>query len=197
MVERQREGTSESGSEKVRQKVKGAAESIKAAFTVDDTDLTEIYFTEIEDIFDAEHRILEALTTMSKSAASQQLQDMFDVHRAETQEQIRRLEQIFDNHARDHERETCEGVKGLIDEATETMKNTDKGSARDAAMIASAQTVEHYEMARYGTLRSYAERLGFSEDVGALEQTLEEEKEINSRLSELAERSINPRAAAQ
>ena len=194
MQKQEGNGKSESGSEKVRQTFKSAVETVKAAFTVNAEDLEDLYFTELEDIYDAEHRILNALETMSESASSSQTREAFDHHHAQTKEQIRRLERVFKHHDREAERETCEGIEGLIDEATEMMNNAKEGAPRDAVMVASAQLVEHYEMARYGTLRTYADRLGYTQDVGELQATLEEEKETDEKLTEIAKRSINPSA---
>ena len=187
----------ESGTEKVRQAVKDVAEAVKSSFSETAKDLSQLYFEELQETYDAEHRIVAALETMSDQASHSELREAFDKHRHQSEDQIDRLNQIFDSHGRNKERATSKGIKGLIDEGTHAMNNTEKGPVRDAGMIAAAQAVEHYEMAKYGTLCAYAERLGFSEDVKHLKKTLEEEKKTDEKLTEMAEETINPQAAAQ
>jgi ferritin-like metal-binding protein YciE len=185
-----------STSEKVRQTAKDVTESVKSAFSVELDDLEQLYWEEICQTYDAENRIMEALSTMAESASRSEVKEAFEYHRDQTQEQINRLEKIFRAHDRDPERSSDTGIKGLIDEGTQIMNNTDEGPVRDAAMIGSAQSVEHYEMARYGTLRTYAEQLNFEEDVNYLESTLDEEKNTDKKLTDLAEGSINKAAVS-
>jgi ferritin-like metal-binding protein YciE len=184
-----------STSEKVRQTAKDVAESVKSALSIELEDLKQLYGEEIRQTYDAENRIMEALWNMAESASRSEVKEAFEHHRDETKEQINRLEKIFRSHDHDPERAADEGIKGLIDKGTQIMNNTDEGPVRDAAMIAAAQSIEHYEMARYGTLRTYAEQLNFDQDVHYLESTLEEEKNTDKKLTDLAESSINPEAA--
>ncbi|MFB6352242.1 MAG: ferritin-like domain-containing protein [Bradymonadaceae bacterium] len=184
----------ESGTEKVRQTAKEVTETVKSAFTENVDSFDKLYWEEIEEMYDAENRIHEALGTMAESASTPELREAFEEHRQKTDGQIRRLEEIFDHHGREPERATCQGCKGLIDEGTMVINNTEACSICDAAMIAAAQAIEHYEMAKYGTLCAYAERLGFSDDIDKLKTTLDQEKETDKKLSELAEDTINPQA---
>ncbi len=158
-------------------------------------DLKELYFATIKDLYDVEHRMIESLPKMAQQATSDELKTALESHLTETQEQVQRLEQIFSRHDMQPERETCKAMKGLIAEGEEEMKEW-KGEdhVKDAAIIASAQKVEHYEIAGYGTARCYAMMLGLNEDVKILEETLHEEKSADSKLTDIAISDVNPDA---
>ncbi len=186
-----------STSEKVRQTAKDVTESVKSAFSSNVENLEQLYWEEICQTYDFENRIVEALSTMAESASRSEVKQAFEHHRDETQEQINRIEKVFRAHDRDPERASDEGIKGLVDEGTQIMNSTEEGPVRDAALIAAAQAVEHYEIARYGTLRTYAEQLNFDEDANYFESTLEEEKNTDKKLTDLAESSVNPQAGGR
>jgi ferritin-like metal-binding protein YciE len=158
-------------------------------------DLRDLLVDELRDIYDAEHRITKALPKMRKAAGSPDLQDAFDMHLQETEGQIERLEQVFDLLDEPAKRKKCEGILGLIEEGDEMMSEDADPSVLDAALVASAQKVEHYEIAAYGTLRTYARLLGEDEVVSLLEETLDEEKATDEKLTALAEAGINEAAA--
>jgi ferritin-like metal-binding protein YciE len=157
--------------------------------------LKQVYLDELKDAYDFEHQILDALPKMEEAASSPELKQAFQEHRRETENQVRRLEQVFNHLGRDPERKTCKGMKGLIAEGEEFVKARGDGAAIDAALISGAQRVEHYEMAVYGTLRTYARALGHEEQATLLQQNLSEEKAADEKLTGLAESGINVEAA--
>jgi ferritin-like metal-binding protein YciE len=157
--------------------------------------LDDLLHDELRDLLDAEHQITKALPRMARAAESPALRQGFEQHLRETQGQIGRLEQAFrliDEPAR---RKTCQGVKGLIEEAKELMSEIDRGPVLDAALIAAAQKVEHYEISAYGTLRTYANLLGQPRLASLFEATLNEEKATDQKLTSVAEAMVNPEAA--
>lgn len=158
-------------------------------------DLRDLLVDELRDIYDAEHRITKALPKMRKAAGSEELKEAFDMHLQETEGQIDRLEQIFDLLDEPAKRKKCEGILGLLEEGEEKMEEDAHQAVLDAALIASAQKVEHYEIASYGTLRTYAQLLGNDQVAALLEETLEEEKATDEKLTALAEAGINEAAA--
>jgi len=155
--------------------------------------LKELYVEELQDLYSAETQITKALPKMVKAATSQTLKDAFESHLEETKEQIKRLDQIFENLGESSKGKTCEGMKGLLKEGDELMKEDADPEVLDAGLISAAQRVEHYEMAGYGTVRTYAELLGEDEAVTLLEATLKEEKAADSKLSKVANK-INVQA---
>ena len=157
--------------------------------------LKQVYVDELKDAYDFEHQILDALPKMEEAASSPELKQAFEEHRRQTENQVRRLEQVFNHLGRDPERKTCKGMKGLIAEGEEIVKARGDGAAIDAALISGAQRVEHYEMAVYGTLRTYARALGHEEQATLLQQNLSEEKAADEKLTRLAESGINVEAA--
>jgi ferritin-like metal-binding protein YciE len=157
--------------------------------------LKQVYLDELKDAYDFEHQILDALPKMEEAASSPELKRAFQEHRRETENQVRRLEQVFNHLGRDAERKTCKGMKGLIAEGEDFVKARGDGAAIDAALISGAQRVEHYEMAVYGTLRTYARALGHEEQATLLQQNLSEEKAADEKLTGLAESGINVEAA--
>lgn len=157
--------------------------------------LRQLFLKELRDIYDAEHQILDALPKMKESASTQALQGAFSDHREQTQGHVERLEEVFGRFDVDPERETCEGVKGLIEEGEEIVEAQAEPATKDAALIAGAQRVEHYEMAAYGTLRTWAEHLGDEKSVQLLQGILQEESETDDRLTRLAVDQVNQMAA--
>ena len=158
--------------------------------------LEQLFINELKDIYSAEKQITKALPKMAKAAQSQQLRSAFEEHLEQTKGHVERLDQIFEKLGKTSRGKTCHGMQGLIEEGQEVMEEAAKGDVRDAALISAAQRVEHYEIAAYGTVRTYANLLGRKDAAKLLEQTLEEEKETDERLNELAEQ-INPGAMEQ
>jgi ferritin-like metal-binding protein YciE len=156
--------------------------------------LKALYIDELRDLYNAETQLVKALPKMAKAAANDQLREAFEDHLRETSEHVSRLEQIFEQLGEKASGKKCMGMTGLVKEGAETMKEDYGDNVKDAAIIGAAQRVEHYEMAGYGTVRAFAELLGEKEHVSLLEQTLEEEKAADQKLSELADQ-INPLAA--
>lgn len=156
--------------------------------------LKALYIDELRDLYSAETQLVKALPKMAKAAGNEQLREAFEDHLRETTEHVSRLEQIFEQLGEKASGKKCMGMEGLVKEGAETMKEDYGDNVMDAAIIGAAQRVEHYEMAGYGTVRSFAELLGEKEHVTLLEQTLEEEKAADEKLSELAE-EINSQAA--
>jgi ferritin-like metal-binding protein YciE len=153
--------------------------------------LHDLYVEELKDLYSAEKQILRALPKMAKKASHDQLRAAFEEHLEVTKEQVKRLETIFDELERSPRGKKCRGMEGLIEEGEEMMSEDAAPDVLDAALIASAQRVEHYEIAAYGTARTYANQLGLSDHSRLLQQTLDEEGETDKRLSKLAESRIN------
>ena len=158
-------------------------------------DLRDLLIEELHDVYDAEHRLTKALPKMRKAAGSADLKEAFDSHLQETEGQIERLDRIFELLDESAKRKKCEGILGLIEEGDAKMGEDAHQAVLDAALIASAQKVEHYEIAAYGTLRTYAQLLGHDEVAALLEETLQEEKAADEKLTALAEAGINEAAA--
>lgn len=156
--------------------------------------LQDLYLEELKDIFDAENQLVKALPQMVKAATSDELRNAFEDHLEQTREQITRLEQIFENLGESPKGKKCKGMAGLIEEAKELIKEDIEPDVLDAGLIAAAQRVEHYEIAVYGCLATYANLMGNEEDAELLQQTLDEEKETDELLTEIAESSINVEA---
>jgi len=160
-----------------------------------ESSLKELYLKELRDSYDAEKQITKALPKMAKAASSSQLRQGFEEHLEQTKNHIARLEEIFEALDESPKGETCDGMEGLIEEGSNIMEEGLDPEALDAALIAAAQRVEHYEMAAYGTLRTYANILGDKEAASLLQETLDEEKATDQKLTGLAEK-INIKAAA-
>jgi len=157
--------------------------------------LQELYLEQLRDLYNAEQQIIEALPDMIDVASSPDLRDALSEHLEVTKEQVTRLEQIFQTLGEKAKGETCKGMQGVIKEGSSLIGDIKDTDVRDAAIIASAQRVEHYEMAGYGTARTYAEMLGHEEAAQLLQETLDEEKEADQALTDLAGK-INPRASS-
>ncbi len=158
--------------------------------------LNDLLLEELQDIYDAEHQITKALPKMMEAASSKDLKKAFQLHLEQTEGQITRLEEIFEIMGEEAERKPCKAMKGLIAEGEDMIKDHDASVLLDAGLIGSAQRVEHYEMAAYGTSRAYAEALGEQEIVELLQQTLDEEKQTDQALTELSV-PINQKSAQE
>ena len=156
--------------------------------------LNDLFVKELRDMYSGERQLVKALPKMAKKANSPDLQKAIEKHLGETKTQIDRLERAFELLAVSERGPVCKGIKGILEEGTELLEETDVDDVRDAGMIGSAQRVEHYEIAAYGALREYANVLGHSEIVVLLEKSLEEEKAADRKLTELAEQGINAMA---
>jgi ferritin-like metal-binding protein YciE len=156
--------------------------------------LQDLYVEELQDLYSAENQILKALPKMADAAKSDQLRTAFNEHVEVTREQVRRLESIFDELQKSPRGKHCKGMEGLISEGNEILQEDADPDVRDAALIAAAQRVEHYEIAGYGTVRTYAKQLGLDNHARLLQQTLEEEGRTDERLTKLAENRVNQRA---
>ncbi len=154
----------------------------------------ELFEETLKDIYYAEKAILKALPKMAKKASSKKLQTAFTRHHKETEKQIDRLDKVFELVGKRASGKNCPAIDGIIEEAEEVMKEAKGGTIRDAAMLAAAQSVEHYEISRYGTLVAWAEKMEMSDAAELLTATLEEEKLTDEKLSELAESEINVEA---
>lgn len=157
-------------------------------------DLKDLFFEEIDDLCDAEQQIIDALPEMIENASEESLRSALEEHLEETREQRRRLEELLDRHDREYTGETCEGMEGLIEEGEQVLEKGGDADVLDAGIIAAVQRVEHYEIAAYGTARTYARQLG--DDFGAdlLQTTLDEESAADEKLSEIAVQNVNRQA---
>jgi len=163
--------------------------------TMKSSQLMELFEDELKDIYWAEKALTTTIPKMIKNATSEELVQALTNHLAETENQILRLEDVFESMGKKPEAVKCEAMAGLIKEAGEIMEECEEGAMRDAGIIAAAQKVEHYEIATYGTLRQFAETLGLTEAVSLLEETLEEEKAADIKLTEVAVEAVNIEAS--
>lgn len=157
--------------------------------------LEDLFIQELKDIYDAEKQIIEALPKMIDAATSPELKHGFEKHLEETKQQFQRLEDVFDMLDMDPEAEHCDGMAGIIKDGEKVVSAEGDPDVKDAALIAAAQKVEHYEIAGYGALRTYARILGHDDAVKILQHTLNQEHETDKQLTEMAERSINVKAS--
>ena len=158
--------------------------------------LQELFHETLKDIYFAEKKILNALPKMAKAAQSPELRAAFEKHETETEEHVARLEKVFDEIDASPRGKTCDAIMGIIEEGQEVMKEFKGAPALDAGLLAAAQAVEHYEIARYGTLKTWAKELGLDQSVKLLEATLSEEKKTDDTLTKLAESEVNQHAQA-
>jgi ferritin-like metal-binding protein YciE len=157
--------------------------------------LQDLFTETLKDIYYAEKQILRALPKMAKAAKSTELRDAFQHHREQTEGQIERLEQVFEMLGKGARGKECHAIVGMIEEAKEVMEEFSNTEALDAGLLASAQTVEHYEISRYGTLKTWAKQLGMSDAAKLFDATLKEEKDADALLTRLADASVNKKAA--
>ncbi|CAN5867338.1 ferritin-like domain-containing protein [soil metagenome] len=153
--------------------------------------LTDLYVEQLQDLYSAETQILKALPDMEKRASHPELKTAFKEHHQVTGEQVQRLEQIFDDLGKSPKGHHCKGMEGLLKEGQEMIKEKGDDDVLDAGLIAAAQRVEHYEIAGYGTVRTYADQLGHKQHADLLQRTLDEEGETDKRLTKLAEQLVN------
>jgi ferritin-like metal-binding protein YciE len=158
--------------------------------------LDKLFLEELKDVLNAEKQLVQALPRMARAATSPELQSAFTTHHKETQGQVRRLEQVFKELGQTPRGKQCKGMAGLIEEGKEIMEEEGEGAVIDAALISAAQRVEHYEIAAYGCLVTYAQLLGLGKSVQLLKQNLAEEEATDKALSQLAESGINAGAVA-
>jgi ferritin-like metal-binding protein YciE len=155
----------------------------------------DLFTHQLQDLYDAEHQLLDALPLMADSAQSSDLKNAFNTHLMETRGHVKRLEEVFAKLGKEPSRTTCPAMKGLIKEGNEVISATGDRDVKDAALIASAQRVEHYEIAGYGTLRTLASQIGRNDVATILQKTLDEEGQTDKKLTRLAESHINAEAA--
>lgn len=156
--------------------------------------LHDLFVEQLSDVLNAEQQLTKALPKMAKAASTKELRQAFEMHLEQTEQQIERLEQIFEQLGEKPQKKTCKGMQGLIEEGQEVMKEEGSAAAKDAGLIAAAQKVEHYEIATYGTLRTYAREMGHTKEADMLQQTLDEESQTNEKLTKLAVQHINVKA---
>jgi len=159
--------------------------------------LEKLYISELRDLYSAENQLLKALPKMAKAASSNELQNAFNDHLEQTKGHVERLERIFEQLDETPKGKTCYGMKGLIEEGSEILGEDGEDSVLDAGIIVAAQKVEHYEIASYGSVRTFASLLGKNEAVNLLQSTLDEESEANELLNRLAEGIVNPEALVE
>lgn len=158
--------------------------------------LEDLFTETLKDMYYVEKKLVKTLPTMEKKAVDQELKDAINSHAAETETHVARLEQVFEACEIKPQAKKCEALEGLLEEANEVLEDIKDDRAMDAAIISSAQTVEHYEMARYGSLIAWARELGFNEAADIMQETLDEEESADQKLSDIAEDAVNQRAAA-
>ena len=158
--------------------------------------LHDLFHDTLKDIYYAEKKILATLPKMAKAAQNEELKAAFEKHERETEEQVERLDQVFEEIQKKAQGKTCAAIVGITDEGSEIMKEYKGSPALDAGLLAAAQAVEHYEISRYGTLIAWAEELGLDELADLLRETLEEEKATDEALTEIAKTAINQEAEA-
>jgi len=161
-----------------------------------DKHLNDLFLDTLKDIYFAEKQILKALPKMAKAATSDKLRAAFEKHYDETEGQVERLEQIFELLDKPARGKTCDAIVGILDEGKEIMDEYKGTSSLDAGLLAAAQAVEHYEISRYGTLKTWATELGMKDAVRLLDETLSQEKKTDESLSVLAKSAVNLAAAA-
>jgi ferritin-like metal-binding protein YciE len=157
--------------------------------------LDDLFVHTLQDIYYAEQQIAKNLPTMADKATDPQLRQGFQTHLQETQNQIKRLEKVFEMHGQPVQGTTCAAINGILEEATDTMGDIGDKDVLDAALLSSAQAVEHYEITRYGTLIAFAKQLGREDCASVLQQNLEEEKATDKKLTAIAESKVNRKAA--
>ena len=156
--------------------------------------LKTLYTNELRDLYNAEGQLLKALPKMAKAASSDELKDAFEKHLEQTKSHVERLEEVFEDIGEKPKGKTCRAMKGLIEEGSEILQEDGEESVIDAGIIVAAQKVEHYEIAGYCSVRTFAQLLGKDRSAELLQTTLEEESEANQLLNKLAEDIVNPEA---
>src|SRR5438874_10026330 len=159
--------------------------------------LQKLYIEELRDLYNAENQLLKALPKMAKAASSEELKNAFEKHLEQTETHVERLEDIFQELDQNPKGKTCHGMKGLVEEGSEILKGEGDSSVLDAGIIVAAQKVEHYEIAGYGSVRTFAQILGKDKQAELLQETLEEESEANELLNKLAGAIVNTKALTE
>jgi ferritin-like metal-binding protein YciE len=159
--------------------------------------LKTLYIDELRDLYNAEGQLLKALPKMAKGASSEELKDAFEKHLEQTKSHVKRLEEVFEEIGENPKGKTCRAMKGLIEEGSEILEEDGEESVIDAGIIVAAQKVEHYEIASYGSVRTFAHLLGQNKAAELLQTTLDEESETNELLNRLAESTVNPEAVRE
>jgi ferritin-like metal-binding protein YciE len=157
--------------------------------------LNDLFYDTLKDIYFAERQILKTLPKLAKAAKSEELKTAFLTHRDETEGHVDRIQQVFEIIGKRPQTKTCEAIKGILEEGDEIMEEYARSEALDAGLLAGGQAVEHYEMSRYGTLKTWATQLGGKDVAALLDQTLQEEKKTDALLSKLAQAKVNLKAA--
>jgi ferritin-like metal-binding protein YciE len=157
--------------------------------------LEDLFLETLKDIYHAEKQLVRVLPKMAKAADSAELRQAFETHRAETEGQVARLEQVFEILGKPARGKPCEAMQGIVEESKEVMEEFKGSDALDAGLLAAAQAVEHYEISRYGTLKTWAAQLGMNDAAQLFDETLQEEKKTDQLLTRLAESSANRKAA--
>ncbi|MBA3663853.1 MAG: ferritin-like domain-containing protein [Bacteroidetes bacterium] len=176
---------------------KKSTKSEAMEYGMEESTLMKLFENELKDIYWAEKALVKAIPKMIKKATSDELIEALETHLEETENQVKKVERVFESINKKPVAKKCEAMNGLIKEAEEIMKESEDGAMRDAGIITAAQKVEHYEIASYGTLRTFAQTLGLDEAVTLLEEILEEEKTADLKLTEVAEATINIQAATE
>jgi ferritin-like metal-binding protein YciE len=158
-------------------------------------DLNDLFLNTLKDIYFAEKQIVRALPKMAKAAQAGELRKAFEDHKTESEVHVERLEHVFEMLGKKAQGKTCEAIKGLLDEGKEIIEEFDETDALDAGLASAAQAVEHYEIARYGTLKTWAEQLGMGDAARLLDKTLGEEKKADDLLTRIATKTANKKAA--
>jgi len=166
-------------------------------YGIEESKLLKLFEEELKDIYWAEKALTKALPKMAKNATSQELIDAIETHLTETEEQVQKVEEVFALLGKKPVAKKCEAMDGLIKEAQSIMEDSEEGAMRDAGIISAAQKVEHYEIASYGTLRTFAQTLGLTDAVDILQGILDQEKNADQILTEVAESTINIQAAEE
>jgi ferritin-like metal-binding protein YciE len=156
--------------------------------------LSKLYINELRDLYNAEMQLLKALPKMAKAASSEELKDAFEKHLEQTKSHVERLDEVFEEIGEKPKGKTCQAMKGLIEEGSHMLEADGEESVIDAGIIVAAQKVEHYEIASYGSVRTFAQLLGKNQSAELLQATLDEESEANELLNKLAEDIVNPEA---
>jgi ferritin-like metal-binding protein YciE len=156
--------------------------------------LKTLYVNELRDLYNAENQLVKALPKMAKAASSEELKRAFEKHLEQTKTHVERLEEVFEDLGEKPKGKTCHAMKGLIEEGSEILEEDGEQSVLDAGIIVAAQKVEHYEIASYGSVRTFAQLLGKDTSAELLQTTLDEEAEANEKLNQLAEGIVNPEA---
>lgn len=180
-----------------KSKPKTKKKAASSEYGVEESKLMKLFEDSLKDIYWAEKALTKALPKMAKKATSDELVTAIENHLAETEEQVKKVEQVFELIGKKAVAKKCEAMDGLIKEAEEIMSETEEGAMRDAGIIAASQKVEHYEIATYGTLRTFAQTLGMDDAASILEEILEEEKAADETLTEVATSTINVMAASE